>query len=92
MKIIALDYDESYTAFPELFNIIIAWCERNDTMCIMATMRYESEKDYVLEKLEQKIRVIYTNRQGKEKALNAMGIFPNLWIDDCPRFILGDAK
>lgn len=92
MQLICLDYDGSYTEFQMLFKLIINYCLNHDIEVIMCTMRYEYEKDSELRFLETEIRVYYTGRKAKELYLKELGVFPSLWIDDQPIFILNDAK
>ena len=89
-KIICIDYDGSFTEFPDLFNIIINYCNKNGILCIMATMRNENEKDDILRELESKIQIHYTNRQAKLYYLDKLNIKPDLWIDDNPRWLFNN--
>jgi DNA-binding LacI/PurR family transcriptional regulator len=92
MKIICLDYDGSYTEFPELFNDIIIKCKAFGYTVIMATMRHENEKDSGLEYIETIVdKLIFTGRKAKKTHLESIGIKPDLWIDDNPKWILNDA-
>lgn len=92
MKIICLDYDGSYTDFPTLFDVIIDTATKQGHKVILATMRYEEEKDGVLKKLEKKLDKIYfTGRKAKQPYLASLGVYPDLWLDDNPRWILNDA-
>lgn len=89
-NIICLDYDGTYTDFPDLFNIVIDYCKKNNIRIILATMRSEEEKDSGLIYLEKILdKVIYTNRNAKAKYLSDIyGIIPDVWVDDHPEFIL----
>ncbi len=92
MKIICLDYDKSYTTFPELFKIIITTSKKLGYKVILATMRHEFEKDDELIYLETILDgVYYTSRQAKIPYLTGLGIIPDLFIDDCPYFLLNNA-
>lgn len=93
MPIICLDYDGSYNRFPELFDVIIKKSKSLGYDVIMATMRYEGEKDSGLECLEKVLdKIIYTNRKSKKDFLESIGIKPDIWIDDNPKWILNDAN
>lgn len=89
-KIICLDYDGTYTDFPDLFNLVINYCKSHNITIMLATMRSEQEKDSGLIYLERVLdRVIYTDRNPKAKfLLDNYGITPDVWIDDHPEFIL----
>jgi len=54
-------------------------------------MRYETEKTDVLNHLEKKIAVYYTGRKSKRNFLKREGIYPTIWIDDRPDYIINDA-
>lgn len=86
--IICLDYDGTYTRFPDLLDLIVKHCKDKNYEIILATMRYESEKDIGLEVIEMKgVKIIYTNRQAKYLFLQSIGIKPDLWIDDEPKWL-----
>lgn len=88
MKIICLDYDGSYTEFPELFDMIIEKSQALGYRVIVATMRCESEEDAGLRTFYKKnISVFYTGRQAKLPWLLKFGIKPDLWIDDNPKWL-----
>lgn len=89
MKIISIDYDDTYTLIPKLFDLIIDYCIKNKIKIIMCTARGEHEKDNILLNLEKKIDVYYTNRQYKKEFLNKKGIYPDIWMDDNPVWIIG---
>jgi hypothetical protein len=92
MKTICLDYDGSYTLFPELFNKIIDFSKAKGYNVILATMRYEYEKDVGLTIIEQSgVKLYFTGRKAKKPFLEELGIKVDLWIDDCPKWILFDS-
>lgn len=90
-KIICLDYDGTYTDFPELCNSIIRQGKNLGYDVILATMRTPEEEDSGLRMLSDTIRVIYTSRQAKQPYLENLGIYPDVWIDDQPKWILHNA-
>jgi len=91
MKTICLDYDGSYTAFPELFNMIINRRKELGYNVILATMRYPSEANDALRNIANEIDVYYTGRKAKKEFLEVQVVFPDLWLDACPYWILNDA-
>ncbi len=92
-KVIALDYDGSYTVFKDLFDIIISNAIENGHRVIMATMRRPEESTELLEELKEKIEVYYTSREAKVSYLrDNHSIYPDLWIDDNPHWIYNDSK
>ncbi len=84
----AIDYDDTYTADPELFDRLIIEARSRGHTVVIATMRHEFEPVQLGCTVD---RIIYTNRKAKKLHLMRLGIEPNIWIDDRPDFILGDA-
>lgn len=78
---IALDYDKTYTADPELWNRFIRDAQSRGHVVFIATMRYPHE---TIENAP--VGVVYTSRQAKSKMVNA-----DIWIDDSPAWIFQDA-
>ena len=85
--IIALDYDGTYTADPELWDGFIAAARARGHQVIICTMRHDTEP--VDEALVAKVdRVVYTGRRTKCVHMSNLGIIPKIWIDDRPETIL----
>ena len=91
--LIALDYDGTYTEDPKLWDAFIALATRAGHRVICCTMRYEdTEGDEVKDLLRGKVeRIFFTGRKNKTEALGAHEVFPDIWIDDAPHWILQDA-
>lgn len=81
---IALDYDGTYTADPELWNEFIARCKERGHLVIVVTMRYPHPN----EAIDVPCEVFYTSRKAKIKAFDQRGF---IWIDDNPRWLFQDA-
>lgn len=81
--LIALDYDGTYTADPELWELFIVSAQNRGHKVIVATMRYESEPIEIAG-----LEVFYSGRKAKRAYLTSLGIIPQIWIDDMPDFIL----
>lgn len=88
--IIALDFDETYTADPVLFTQFAALARKAGHTVIVATMRYEHEGDEVSKELGW-LPIHFTGRKAKRQFLASKGIHPDVWIDDNPAWILHDA-
>ena len=89
--IVCIDYDGSYTRMPELFDCIIGKCRGLGYTVVLATMRYREEREPWLNELMKKVdQTVFTGRKAKLPFLHAMGIKPDLWIDDCPLYLLND--
>jgi DNA-binding LacI/PurR family transcriptional regulator len=93
LKTICIDYDGSFTDFPELFDRIIRSCKGLGYCIILATMRYPDEEDHGLKFIKEQygIDIIYTSRLAKKPFLACRNIHPDLWIDDQPEWIIHDA-
>ena len=79
--VIGLDYDGTYTAFPELWDVFIFMCESRDIRIICVTGRPESQKP------KMQIEVICVPSEFKADACRKLGIDVDIWIDDMPGMI-----
>lgn len=79
---IALDYDGTYTADPQLWDEFIKFARLRGHIVKILTMRYQNYKETVK---EPPCEVIYTGRKAKESFYLA-----DIWIDDQPRLIVND--
>jgi len=92
--LIALDYDNTYTADPELWDSFITMSQGRGHRVIVATMRDETLEGKIV-KIDLGLKaddIIFTNRKAKKPFLAAMNIHPDIWIDDIPEFIVANAK
>ena len=92
--LIALDFDGTYTADPELWDMFIENVRARGHEIIIATMRIEGmEEDAVLGfGLDKKVdKIIYTNRLAKKAAVRKQYKDPDIWIDDNPDWLYEDA-
>ena len=83
---IALDYDGTYTADPELWEAFIhnAHAAGHEVVCV--TMRYPHEGAPGIP-----CRVVFTSRLAKWRAMIERGEPVDVWIDDQPGYITQDA-
>ena len=79
--IIALDYDQTYTADPVLWDRFINAAQSQGHDVQIVTMRYPHEPIPDLG-----LTVVYTGRQAKSRHFKA-----DIWIDDSPGWIFQDA-
>lgn len=89
--IIALDYDGTYTKDQILWDNFIRICKDRKHTVYCVTMRYPDENLEIENTIGKSCKIIYTSRKAKIKFLESIGIFPDVWIDDQPYFILADA-
>lgn len=87
MKTVCIDYDQTYTAFKALCDLVIDKQTEFGYKAIMCTMRYPSETNDELEKLSSRINVYFSSRQAKKLYLHSLDIHPDIWIDDTPLWI-----
>jgi hypothetical protein len=76
--ILAIDYDKTYSDFPEEFTELRKNFQKNGHKVFIVTARNES-KDLILEDLSGFDHVFYTNGKAKASVVRA-----DIWIDDCP--------
>ncbi len=90
--LIALDYDDTYTLDCEFWNKFILNAKEKDYKVICVTMRYDNmiEGPDVINSIGKLCKVIFTGRHAKKEFVNYMKIFPDVWIDDSPQWILTD--
>lgn len=82
---IALDYDGTYTADPELWDLFIKNAHRRGHTVTIVTMRHSIEKVHVM------IDCIYTGRKAKKTYCENKNIKFDIWIDDNPEWLLVDS-
>jgi hypothetical protein len=92
--LIALDYDETYTADPELWLGFIRSAKARGHRVWIVTMRDSFEGGEVRSLLGREVdQVVCTARRGKKLFLErTFDEHPDIWIDDSPHFILNDAR
>lgn len=93
--LIALDYDDTYTADPILWDLFIEQAKQRGHEVFCVTMRYaDKESQEVEENLGDKVdRIIYTNRKAKKVVFRMQcGRNPDIWIEDTPEWLFEDAR
>lgn len=90
---ICIDYDGTYTCDPIFWDKVITLAKRHGHDVICATMRHENDEGAdVREMLGHQVSNIYfTSRRAKQPALESVGVKPDIWIEDCPRWLMTDA-
>ena len=92
MTIIALDYDDTYTLAPDLWNGLINIMHDYGWTVHIVTYRHSTSfKDMDL-KIPHITDYIFTNGKGKHQYCLDMGISIDVWIDDSPDAIIFDFK
>lgn len=90
--LIAIDYDGTYSADPEFWDVMIDLAIKHGHSVICATMRHESEGQEIISKLGRTIKIIFTGRKAKYQFLKDAGYSPTVWIDDSPYYLFKDAS
>ncbi len=83
---IALDYDGTYTRAPALWDAFIASVKQHGVEVVCVTMRHPEEV------AEIGCPVHYTGREAKLFWCARNGLQIDVWIDDMPQYIVGDAR
>lgn len=92
--IIAVDYDNTYTTDPELFNKVIKLFQDAGHKVLCVSFRYDKESLEVLTSIGRvigKTNCIFTGRQLKRPVVEALGYQVDIWIDDMPE-IIGETR
>lgn len=88
---IALDFDNTYTADPELWIRFVDFARKRGHHVYIVTMRYDHgwERDEVHKELVDHVDgMIFTSRAAKRKhCVDNHGMHFDVWIDDNPEMI-----
>jgi len=88
--IIALDYDGTFTADPQLWReFIINSTSRGHTVYIV-TMRRPEECICFDDTIQQICEIIYTSRKAKKSFVELHNMKFDIWIDDNPEWLFID--
>jgi len=88
---ISLDFDDTYTRDPNMWNTIVAQMQFSGHKVYLVTMRTPEQGLEVLSTIGRIIgsdNVYFTSMQGKRNYMYAKGIHIDVWIDDMPDAIL----
>lgn len=84
MAVIALDYDGTFTADPDLWRGFISSAVERGHRVVCVTMRHPHEA------VEMPCEVFYTERRAKLAAATAALGKIDIWIDDKPHWLFAD--
>lgn len=82
--IIAIDYDHTYTADPNLWEIFFRIAKLSGHQVICVTGRNCWSLDMQLNPLPHNMPIVYSGKELKEKAALKAGYKVDIWIDDMP--------
>jgi hypothetical protein len=90
--LIAIDYDDTYTQDPFMWDAFIKLAKSQKHGVICVTMRHEHEGSDVIRQLHGKVdSILFTARRAKLPYTFELGYRVSVWIDDSPHFVLQDA-
>lgn len=89
--LIALDYDGTYTADPELMLGFVKSAKNRGHEVVCVTMRHPHELDHVCPLLKSEVEVICTARRAKRTHMAMIDRAPAVWVDDNPTWIIYDS-
>jgi hypothetical protein len=88
---IAIDFDDTFTADPEVWSNIIRLLQLHGYTIICATSRKFShwEECHLKENLPIGVKIVFCGNKFKRPACKAAGYNVTIWIDDTPEGIGG---
>lgn len=84
---IGIDYDDTYTMDPSLFDAFIKLARARLHEVYIVTMRHSNEPVTLGAQVNG---VFYTGRCARKPFMEARGIEINVWIDDHPEYVTFD--
>ncbi len=89
MSVFCLDFDNTFTAAPELWTEFCgsAWEKGHRVICI--TARTNPDKSLVTNVIPPWVEAFFCLGVPKRKFAESIGIKVDVWIDDCPEAIVG---
>jgi hypothetical protein len=84
---ISLDFDDTYTRDPTLWNVFIQDCIVRGHTVYIVTMRTPEQGEEVMKSAGTRVgesRVYFTSMQSKRNYMWKQGIKIDVWIDDMP--------
>jgi hypothetical protein len=90
---IALDYDNTYTADPKLWNEFVKGAVKSKHAIRIVTYRsVTSDNENLIEAAKKLgVRIMFTAGVAKRKHCTDKGWEPDIWIDDKPESIIEDS-
>lgn len=86
---ISIDYDDTFTAAPELFSLFIreAQKEGHRVICISARRDEIGHRQELMNALPHGVQVLLSYDTPKKQFARQNGIAVDIWIDDMPEAI-----
>lgn len=88
-SIIAIDYDDTFTADPEAWSLVIATLQRrgHKVVCISARFEEPGNRSEIMTAMPQGVDVLLCYGWPKRAFAKANGVDVDIWIDDLPEAI-----
>jgi len=89
-KTIAIDFDDTLTALPAIWNAFIKSCYAEGHTVYLITGRRDTDenretiRDFLTEHDLPRLPIVFSELGSKIEACNRRGIKPDIWIDDDP--------
>lgn len=83
---IALDYDDTYTKDPTLWNKFINLVRSRHHEIVICTCRGTLYNEDMI--FPSNMIIYYTSGKSKKPYMESIGIKIDVWIDDCPEMLL----
>lgn len=91
--LIAIDYDDTYTADPELWKPFLLHAKARGHSVICVTSRCESDREEVDRDLGKICAdIVFTAGEQKRPFAHRRGYDPKVWIDDMPEAICSECE
>lgn len=91
--LIVMDYDDTFSKDPEAWVQVAKTLKSHGHKIIGCTMRYPEETIGMSTQYGEICdQVHFSSRMAKRPYLNSKDIYPDVWIDDRPDFIINSAQ
>lgn len=87
MANIAIDFDDTYTADPELWDLFVSQARARGHRCFCVTARRDTEENVRICVIPD-CPTIFTRLSAKKAFCERLGLKIDIWIDDSPHIIL----
>jgi hypothetical protein len=90
--LIALDYDNTFTADTKCWREVVDVLQKHGHEVIIATSRFKLYGNYQEISESTGLNVVFCDHNAKAKTAKQYGVVPDIWIDDDPWAIVGVDK
>lgn len=93
MLIIAIDFDDTFTADPMLFStfIVMGKSQGHRFYCVTNRQKTMGDTELIndyLDRFDCQMPIVFANEYGKVETMERLGIKVDIWIEDAPRTLL----